>query len=91
MKETVARPNNNNDCSGERNQFLQLQPNACSFWNATQLSFPAMWRLPNEQNRYFLTSFLENRCRPKDLDELPPGFSCPPSKSAGSMQYLSSG
>ncbi len=76
----------------ERNIHVQLQPNVRSFWNAsTQLSFPsAMWRLPGEQNRYFLTSFLEKPLQTKiDLDELPPGFSVAPFKNPeGSQSYF---
>ncbi|MFB0946262.1 MAG: chorismate-binding protein, partial [Spirosomataceae bacterium] len=76
----------------EKGINLQLQPNVCSFWNAaTQLSFPsAMWRLPNEQTRYFLTSFLEKPLQAKvDLDELPPGFSVAPFKNPqGTATYF---
>jgi len=76
----------------EKGINLQLQPDVRSFWNAaTQLSFPsAMWRLPNEQTRYFLTSFLERPLQAKvDLDELPAGFSIAPFKNPqGSATYF---
>lgn len=76
----------------ENKASLQLQPNVQSFWDAaTQLSFPsAMWRLPNEQNQYFLTSFLEKPLQTKiDLDELPPGFSVAPFKNPeGTQTYF---
>lgn len=64
----------------ETDQLL-LQSDVRSFWNAaTQLGFPsAMWRLPEEDTRYFLTSFLD---KPQqliiDLDVLPPGFAFAP-------------
>lgn len=75
-----------------RETDLALQADVRSFWwAATQLSFPsAMWRLPNEDTRYFLTSFREKPEQIKiDLDVLPPGFAVAPfMNSTGSQSYF---
>lgn len=71
---------------------LLLQADVRSFWRSVvQLSFPsAMWRLPNENTRYFLTSFLEKPQQIKiDLDALPPGFAVAPFMNPeGSQSYF---
>ncbi len=71
---------------------LVEQADVRSFWNAaTQLSFPsAMWRLPNGNTRFFLTSFLDKPQQIKiDLDVLPPGFAMAPFMNpAGSQSYF---
>jgi isochorismate synthase len=75
-----------------RETDLVLQADVSAFWrSAVQLSFPsAMWRLPNENTRYFLTSFLDKPQQIKiDLDVLPPGFAVAPFMNPeGSQSYF---